>query len=156
MSEINPVEERESYPPEGRVFELTLDGDATEIQPLEMVCRYKLYSPDKEGWHHSGPVVKGVQSRKFKLVRIGICEGLNHVQEKLVSYGYVLFEGQWLEAFRARYKPNGRNPVGVADASWTNSAGGRFFPYVDVFGFPQFEWELSIFRGYWLWLVPGK
>lgn len=56
-----------AYPADGEIFELTLDGDAPENQPLEMVSRFG-YAP--VGWRHNGPKVSGKQTRRFKLVGV--------------------------------------------------------------------------------------
>lgn len=53
------------YPKIGEPFELELDGDYKDNQPLEMV---RSAYGDSRGWAHNGPLVTGRATRSFKLV----------------------------------------------------------------------------------------
>ena len=61
------VPTRRAHYAEGEVFEMTLNGDAPENQPLEMVRRDGYTGR----WTHNGPKVSGRQTRRFKLDVIG-------------------------------------------------------------------------------------
>jgi len=136
------------YPKIGEVFELTLDGNDPNVQPLAMVKNYG-YNP--EGWKHDGKTVEGQQTQKFKLVQKG-----GSWDEIGKEVGNDL-EGQWLEAFRKAYpESNGKHPVGVHDASWVVPYGSAYFPYVGRDGGPGFLWSGHVFSVSWLWLVPVK
>jgi hypothetical protein len=142
-----------SYPATDEIFELTLDGDAAENQPLEMVRRDG-YNP--KGWQHRGPVVKGRHTKRFKLVEIGYCRNFDEVRRKLAIHGEIP-EGQWREAFRARYgKPDGKGPIGIADALWVIPYSSAYFPYVGLDGDSNFRWTDSDFYDVWRWLVVCK
>lgn len=139
------------YPKEGEIFKLTLDGDAPENQPLEMLRRY---GTDSSDWKHNGEKVSGKQTRRFKLVRVGYCRNLDEVRKKLKGHGNIP-EGQWVMAFRVAYpRSDGQGPhIGVADASWVDPDGSAYFPYVYSGGSLGFNWA-DIERGdHWRWLV---
>lgn len=139
-----------TYPAVGEVFDLTLDGDAPEHQPLEMVRRDGYTGK----WEHRGPVVKGKQARRFKLVQIGYCPSFDEVRRKLATEHGKIPEGQWREAFKAAYpKADGNGPVGVADSSWVNPNGNANFPYVNTDGNSNFNWTDDDFNENWRWLV---
>ena len=136
------------YPKIDEEFELTLDGSDPNVQPLAMVKNYG-YNP--EGWKHDGPLVKGQQTQKFKLVQKG---GTWDEIGKVVGGD---LEGQWLEAFRAQYpESDGEHPVGVHDASWVSPNGRAGFPCVSRSAGPGFGWTDNDFFVSWLWLVPVK
>ena len=149
--EENPVVP--AYPKVGEIFELTLDGDLPENQPLEIVRGFG-YNP--EGWGHKGPKVSGQQTRRFKLAQVGYCNNLDVVKERLKAHGENP-EGQWMKAFKAAYsQPDGNGPVGVADASWVGPHGGAGFPGVGTDGVLGFRWTGSGQGGGWRWLVVVK
>ncbi|GEM_PF-1427146 len=138
-----------TYPAVGEVFELTLDGDAPENQPLEMVRRDG-YTGD---WRHKGPVVKGVETRRFKFVSVGYCANWNELKQKLAEHGEIA-PGQWREAFKKKYPtPDGNGPIGFPDASWAGPDGNAFFPCVDADGESDFDWTGDGWVGNWRWLV---
>lgn len=139
------------YPAVGEIFELTLDGDAPENQPLEMVSRDGYDHP--ELWSHNGERVVGVQTRRFKLVEVGFCKNLDEVKEKLAPHGTIP-EGQWREAFKKRFrKPDGKGPIGFADSSWVDPRAFVYFPFVDADGGSLFYWADYDFYADWRWLV---
>jgi hypothetical protein len=154
--ETETVEEQPAvpaYPKVGEVFELALDGDAPENQPLEIVRSFG-YNP--EGWRHKGPKVAGKQTRRFKLVQVGYCSNMDVVRERLKAHGENL-EGQWMKAFKVAYpQPDGNGPVGVADASWVPPYGVANFPIVDTGGDPHFSWAGLARDAHWRWLVAVK
>lgn len=146
-SETPPVPQLPEYPAPGVEFDLTLDGDARENQPLAMV------SGDGYGggWKHKGPVVKGTQTRRFKFVEIGYQPNWNSVVGELGKHGKIP-EGQWREAVKKTYRTN-RLSMGVADASWSDPGDSRNFPMVHVIGGSDFHWTDVEFSESWVWLV---
>lgn len=142
-----------TYPADGVEFDLTLDFDAPEADPIEMVRRDGYNSPEQ--WQFTGKKVSGVQTRRFKLVRVGPCQNLDEVRQNLAQYGDVP-EGQWREAFKAAYsRPDGNGPIGFADPSWVRPDGFVFFPYVDSDGGSDFYWADDGRAVGWRWLVPA-
>lgn len=140
------------YPKLGEVFELTLNGNDPDVQPLAMVRKYG-YKP--EYWKHSGKTVTGQQTRKFQLVSVGYCTGWYELAEKLATFGPTP-EGQWLEAFKTEYGPGGNCHIGVADPSWVDPHGFAVFPCMHNDGDSNFDWADSDFSVRWRWLVPVK
>lgn len=142
-----------TYPADGEVFELTLDADAPENQPLEMVRRFG-YNPEGWQWQYtSKKVLSGKQTRRFKLVAVGYCRDLKEVRQKLATHGEIP-EGQWIMAFKAAYpQPDGKGPVGVADPSWVFPDGDVYFPYVGTDGGSRFRWADYARGDSWRWLV---
>lgn len=135
------------------MFELTLDGDAPENQPLQIVrdCGYT------GKWGHNGPKVKGKgkQTRRFKLAQAGYQPNLDGVKAALPASGSV--EGQWIKAFKAAYpQPDGQGPIGIADASWVDPSGNARFPVVSTDGSPYFGWAGVGRDACWRWLVAVK
>ena len=142
--------ETKTYPVLNEIFELTLDGSAPENQPLEMV---RADGCDPRGWKHDGPTVKGTESRRGKLVSVGYCRGWQELERKLKAHGE-LPEGQWREAFKARYPTlDGNGPIGFADRSWSVPSERRFFPYVSSAGESSFYWFDDGVHGFWRWFV---
>lgn len=135
-----------TYPADGEIFELTLDGDLPENQPLEMVWRIG-YDKTEE-WRFNGARVTGIQTRRFKLVSIGYCASFEEVKRKLKPHGKIP-EGQWREPFRARYK----GYIGIADASWASPSGSAVFPSVNTRGYSNFHYADGEFSDSWRWLV---
>lgn len=146
------------YPGVGDVFELTLDGDAAENQPMVMLKRD---SPGFETCRHNGSVVHGRQTRRFKLVQIGFCEhdSWGEVLRRISTYGKIP-EGQWREAFMAKFPISDRlGAIGVADTSWVDSVAkdhDRFFPYIRMNGGSCFGPTHYSFKEEWRWLVEIK
>ena len=142
-----------TYPAVGEVFELTLDGDAPENQPLEMVRRDG-YAND---WKHNGPVVKGRHTKHFKLVEIGYCKRFAEVLGKLGAHGEIP-NGQWRESFKTKYNgPDCKGHIGVADVSWLseeNEENVACFPFLDGnSGTSGFLCHDHYFLEAWRWLV---
>ncbi len=140
-----------AYPAVGEVFELTLDGDAPENQPLQIVkdCGYT------GKWRHNGCTVKGKQTRRFKLAQAGYQLNLDGVKAALPASGSV--EGQWIKAFKAAYpQPDGNGPIGIADASWANPNSLADFPIVLSVGDLSFRWTAFGHVASWRWLVPAE
>ena len=139
------------YPAVGEIFELTLDGDAPENQPLQIVrdCGYT------GKWRHNGRTVKGKQTRRFKFAQAGYQPNLDGVKSALPTSGSV--EGQWIKAFKAAYpQPDGNGPVGIADASWVNPRDDANFPFVSTDGSLNFCWADDVQDAFWRWLVPAE
>ena len=140
-----------SYPAVGEIFELTLDGDAPENQPLQIVrdCGYT------GKWRHNGRTVKGKQTRRFKFAQAGYQPNLDGVKSALPTSGSV--EGQWIKAFKAAYpQSDGNGPVGIADASWIYPPVGADFPVVLTDGDLDFYWAGYGQGADWRWLVPAE
>ncbi len=78
---VATTDQKTSYPVEGLIFELTLDGDAPTSNPIAMV-HSDGYS-QHERWRHAGTRVTGKQTRSFKLVSVGYCRDLDEVRQKL-------------------------------------------------------------------------
>lgn len=136
------------YPAVGEVFELTLDGDAPENQPLAMVQQ----GGYNGAWQHKGLLVTGRQARRFKLVQVGQQPGLVAVGVELAVHGRVP-PGQWREALKATYRQDGQGPVGVADPSWQSPFGRVCFPYINTDGSPGLALADLDYRKDWRWLV---
>lgn len=141
------------YPADNEIFELTLDGDAVENDPIEMVRRDGHREPKK--WKHIGRRVTGTETRRFKLVWVGYCQNFTELKRKLTTHGRIP-EGQWREALRAAYALKGTYLVGMADASWMNSAGDARFPCVLMDGYSTFYRIVYDFSVDWHWLVEIK
>jgi hypothetical protein len=140
-----------TYPAIGEVFELTLDGDVPENQPLQIVkdCGYT------GKWRHNGRTVKGKQTRRFKFAQAGYQPNLDGVKAALPTSGSV--EGQWIKAFKAAYpQPDGNGPIGIADASWILPLGVAYFPVVYTDGYLGFGWADNDRDARWRWLVPAE
>jgi hypothetical protein len=140
------------YPENESVFELTIDGEARKNQPLGMV---ETVHGGSEGWKHRGEVVKGKQTRRFKLVYVGCCANLDEVISKLLVLGPIP-EGQWIRAFHACFpQPDSKGPVGVADHSWVTPDGDLVFPSVNAEGELDFAWP-RYHRRHWRWLMGAE
>ena len=133
---------------DGVAFSLTLDGDAVENQPLEMVQSDRYAGT----WQHNGPTVKGRQTRTFKWVSVGYCDNFQELVAKLKKHGDIQ-EGQWREAVKATFEPDGEHPRGIADPSWVGPRGRAHFPSVLAYGRSYFYWAERDFGDVWRWLV---
>lgn len=141
------------YPANGVIFELTLNFDATEADPTQMV-RVGGYGPS-EKWRFVGKKMCGIQTRCFKLVQVGACRNFNEVLQNLAQYGEIV--GQSCAAFKVAFpKPDGNGPIGIADASWVDPDGKLCFPFVRSDGSSRFFWADIEFGGSWRWLVPAS
>ncbi|TSC75531.1 MAG: hypothetical protein G01um101430_373 [Parcubacteria group bacterium Gr01-1014_30] len=143
----------QTYPAVGEAFELTIDFDAPENQPLEMLKRDS-YNP--EGWNYTGKKVTGKHTRRFKLVQVGYSvtfAPFAEVRQKIVSHGEVP-EGQWRQAFKATYPiHDGKGAVNVLDSSWVDSNGEARFPYIETLGLSSFSLTRRIFTEQCRYLV---
>mgnify|MGYP001578388477 CR=1 FL=1 len=141
------------YPQLNTPFTLTLDFDS--VDPLKM-ARDDGYS-DLRDWKFNGPKITGKKTQDFMLVKIGDCNDLDEVREKLAKYGEIP-DGRWREAFKAAFpKPDGNGSIGFADPSWVSPSGDVFFPVVYSFGVSGFGWAERERDVVWRWLVPvGK
>ena len=151
VEEVSPQPAVPAYPAVGEVFELTLDGDAPENQPLQIVkdCGYT------GNGRHNGRTVKGKQTRRFKLAQAGYQSNLDGVKAALPASGSV--EGQWIKAFKAAYpQPDGNGPIGIADASWVSPLSGTSFSVVYSDGGLDFRWTGDVHDANWRWLVPAE
>ena len=136
---------------DGEVFEMTLDGDAPENHPLEMVRRDGYTG----NWKHSGPVVKGIVTRRFKWVAVGYQPNLETVRAALAFHGDIP-EGQWREAVKQMFEPDGEHPRGIADPSWEDPDGDVNFPYVGRVGNSYFYLADDSRGEDWRWLVAAS
>ena len=142
------------YPADGVEFELALDFDAPENDPIAMVRQDGYGSPEK--WRFTGQKLSGVQTRRFKLERVGACGNLDEVRQKLAQYGEIP-EGQWRQAFKVAYpQSDGNGPIGFADPSWVGPDGDVDFPCVGSDGGSLFDWAVIGLGEYWRWLVPAS
>lgn len=140
----------QAWPQVGEVFELTLDGDAPENEPLEMVSEF---GSNPSGRQHTGATVSGRETRRFQLVQVGYCSTVEKVKDKIHSYGEAP-EGQWINTFKAACpQPDGLGPVSFADASWVGADGRANFPYVASLGFPHFNYAGHVRGEDWRWVV---
>ena len=151
------------YPVDGKIFELTLDGDSIENDPLEMIRHDFIWNYE---WKHIGKKVTGIQTCRFKLVSVEFCFNLAEVIAKISFWGKIP-EGQWRNAFRTAFpnpdppKPfwaiypayaEGKWPVGVADPSWIDPSGFVHFPFVHC-THSSFPSANDVFSRNWCWLV---
>ena len=139
-----------TYHADDEVFELTLDGDAHD--PLEMV-RQDGYDPKR--WQFTGQRVRGRQTRRFKWVAVGYPPNIKTVRAKCVKHGRVP-EGQWREAVKQMFQPDGQHPRGIADPSWVGPGGVVSFPFVYSNGGSDFCWTDYIRGKGWRWLVEVR
>lgn len=147
---VNPL----TYPANGEIFTLTLNGDDPANDPIEMVRTDGYDNPEQ--WKFTGKLIKGVQTRRFKLVSIGYCKELVEVIEKLKKHGEIP-EGQWREALKKKFpKPDGKKPIGIADPSWVYPGGDVHFPFINSNGNSHFYWSCSAYGESWNWLVLCK
>lgn len=139
-----------SIPVDGVEFELTLE---TAPDPMKMV-RDDGYNLQR--WEYKGKGV-AIGTRHFKLVRVGYCNNLDEVKQKL---GGDVPEGQWREAFKKAFPKNdGNGPIGFTDDSWVSPSGRTSFPVLSESGkawFSDFRWAGFEYLGLWRWLAPCK
>lgn len=133
-------------PADNEEFDLTINP----IAPLKMV-ENDGYS-DYKKWQFHGHEIKVSQTRRFKWVAVGYCRNLDEVREKLEPHGSIP-GGQWREAVKATFQPDGQHPRGIADPSWESPDGRRRFPCVGEDGDSDFFWAGRARREYWRWLV---
>lgn len=138
------------WPKPGEVFQLTINGDASECDPIQMVCSDG-YN-ESETWKHNGFKVEGQQTRRFKLVEVGYQPTFDAVQAELKKHGKIP-RGQWREALKKNFPDAPGRPVGISDASWVLPCGDPNFPFVNGDGGSNFDWAGGDFSEAWLWLV---
>jgi hypothetical protein len=151
-------------PAVGEIFDLEIDGNAPEVDPLNMV----LFNADVScttgrGWRFEGKSVKGKQTSRFMLVEPDdhSCR-LPQLKKTLRERGRIP-EGQWLVAFMEKYQaPICRFEEGyciaIADDSWIDIGARRRLPYLgEAILELDFEYaEVVDIRENWLWLVEVK
>lgn len=139
------------YPLVGERFDLGLNGDYGNYQPLDMVRRT---GHDSRGWVHKGHMCTGRDIRPFKLIEIATHGTFDEVMNELSRHGRVP-EGQWICGFKVAYPtPDGRRNVAIADATWVGPDGMTYFPYVSRAGDIRFHRSNGNFGGdCWLWIV---
>jgi hypothetical protein len=139
-----------TYPKEGEVFQLTLDFDAPENEPMEMVEEFGYNSA---GWTYVGAKVTGQYTRQFKLVSPGYCSNTDKVRAKTAEFGATP-AGQWINSFKKAYPiPDGQGPIGIADDSWIGANGRANYPYLLAVGFQHFNYGGHVRGDDWRWLV---
>ncbi|MBI2475494.1 hypothetical protein HYV69_03665 [Candidatus Uhrbacteria bacterium] len=143
------------FPALGEVFELTLDGSAPDNDPIEMVHRSGEVGFEK--WRHRGKLVKGVQTRRFKLITIGCCDHFSTVVAILKEHGKIP-EGQWREVLITKFQSaDGGGTVGIADDSWRDQYSYFLFPCIRADSgqtcVPFFDLSEGGFNNNWRWLV---
>ena len=144
-----------TYPADTEIFQLTFDGNVPENDPLEMV---RLDGFNSSYWKFNGRKISGIQTRWFKLVRVGVCQNLDEVREKLTIYGDIP-EGQWMKAFKTAFHHHDHDNKGtvmVADPSWVDPGGDVRFPCVDSHGDSYFGFVNEERSEYFRWLVPAE
>ncbi len=138
------------YPADDEVFELSIEP----FTGLEMVRDDGFDNWHK--WQFNGKEITERETKRFKLVPVGYQPNFDAVKEKLAKHGTIP-QGQWRKAFKKAYpKPDGKGPVGVADASWVNPSGGVGFPCVRGGGDEYFPWTGNGFLRSSAWLVEVK
>ncbi|MDO8669650.1 MAG: hypothetical protein Q7K65_05140 [Candidatus Buchananbacteria bacterium] len=142
------------YPQVGEVFELEIDGNASENTPSEIIRSFG-YNPN--GWKFSGPVVMGKKSCQVMLVQIGnFQQKLDEIKRMLEAKYGPMPGGQFVKVFKdACPEPDGKGPVGIADSQWLDPSGDALFPCINsfgrsYFGYPDFGFSVS-----WRWLVSA-
>ena len=147
MAGATTSDTREPYPANGVIFELTLDGDA--VDPADMPRR----DGHGEGWRYDDARrLTGTHTRRFLLVSVGYCKTFDELVRRLAKHGGIP-EGQWRESFKDHACPDGKGPIGIADASWGSPGGRALFPFVDSDGTSSFHWTSSDLNDCWRWLV---
>lgn len=147
------------YPNIDEVFELTLDGSDPNVQPLAIIKKhgYGIYKK----WKHTGKIVIGRETRKFKLIDLDFCANWGEIKNKFMKYlndypGAVIPESQWLVAFTSNYREYDYNgPIGIADASYTDDVGNANFLCV-WHGSLFFVDDVHVSHQKWRWLVEVK
>lgn len=140
-------------------FELTLDADNPQNQPLALILSCRSVVPVGH-YKYEGPVIKGVMTRSFRFVEV---EGSNTVQglrEAISVYGRIP-EMQWCGALKGHF-PKGVRSLSIADFSVTNPLGDSEFPTFSLpepkwffpggLNFSWSNWALGTNTG-WKWLV---
>lgn len=140
-----------SCPKVGEIFELGIDGDATNNHPLTMV---RSTGNDPRVWVHNGRLVVGRTTGPFKLVEIASHGDFDEVLRELACRGRIP-EGQWVGGFKIAFpKPNGKKHIAIADATWVGPDGRTYFPYISRAGDLRFHRSNGSFGGdCWLWIV---
>lgn len=138
---------RPSFPVVGQIFELTA---SSEVTPLGLVADFG-YTPSK--WRTSAAAIPAGTTSRFKLLAVGYQPDLAAVARACKAQGGKETNGCWMKVFDDIFGSNGRNPVGIPDASWGLPFGDTLFPMVNENGYRNFGWAGSHRNAYWLWLV---
>lgn len=147
---LSPAHSIRSYPATGELFELVFYGDHVANQPLELV-RQTGNTPS--GWAYTGPSIVGRAVRYHKLVELKSILTFNEVRAELDKHGDI-HEGQWVSGFKAAFpKPDGKGPIGIADASWVAPDGHFNFLYIGRGGDLRFHRTSGTFGPGWRWIV---
>ena len=154
-NEPTPSPDVLAVPQDGEIFELTLDGDATD--PIGMV-RGDGYN-DADKWKFNGPKATGTQTRRFKIMSVGCQTNAEAVNTALAEHGTPAL-GQWREAFKKKYaRPDGKGPIGFTGSEWVYPRRLRGFPCVRGGGAvwnSYFDWVVLDFDDYWRFVVEVK
>ena len=154
-NEPTPSPDVLAVPQDGEIFELTLDGDATD--PIGMV-RGDGYN-DADKWKFNGPKATGTQTRRFKIMSVGYQTNAEAVNTALAEHGTPAL-GQWREAFKKKYaRPDGKGPIGFTGSEWVGPDRRRYFPCVSAGGGvwdSSFYWVGRGFGDDWRFVVELK
>src|SRR3989344_4511021 len=141
------------YPLEDEVFELTLDDDPSRNDPMAMARRYGYGNQCR----FTGRVVKGRQTRWFRLERVYEAETFSDVLSQLGEVDGRIPAGQWIEAFRESFpQSDGKTYIVVADPSWVFPSFGPCFPGIRHDGRQWFRSIEPSFDHGWGWLMEVK
>lgn len=137
---------------DGEEFEMTLQPEP--VRAIDMVANDG-YGNSKE-WRFTGTEITEPQTRRFKWQAVGYWQNFDEVLEKLKPHGNIP-EGQWREAVKEIFQPDGQHTRGIPDFSWVSPRGGARFPCVYEDGSSRFCWTGDGFVESWRWLVAvGK
>ncbi|MDP3996771.1 MAG: hypothetical protein Q8P86_03715 [bacterium] len=151
QEEITPVPHEEE-------FELTLAG--VPAHPIKMV-RSDGYC-DANSWKFKGPKVGSMESRWFRIVRIGHQPNVKAVNRVLAKYGTPA-RGQWREAYKTSQQYPGHNieglMIGFTGSIWLDAEHHHAFPCVlgrdsELHSF--FAWVNRDFGDEWSFVVEVK
>lgn len=141
------------YPKVGEVFELTLDSERPDVQPLAML-KSSGYPP--AGWKYKGKTMAGILTRRFQLVSVGLASNWRDLSDKLLVYGESP-AGMWIKAFMDAYpNPDGHGRIGILDDAWQDPKYYACFPSIYSSGILYFSQTLRKFSEHWRWLVYAK
>lgn len=138
---------RPLFPAVGQIFELTA---SSEVTPLGLVADFGR-TPSE--WRTSAVSIPSGTTRRFKLLAVGYQPGLAAVARACKAQGGKETNGCLMKVFDETFGSNGRNPVGVPDASWVSPGDLADFPVVYWDGRRHFDWANDSRDRNWLWLV---
>lgn len=132
-------------PDNGKVFELTLDGDAANPNEME-----KKYGCRSRNLKFKGHRIRGLLTCRFILMSVGYQPNVEAANLALTAHG-VPSPGQWREAFMIKYpRPSGNEPIGFTGDEWASPTGELYFP----FAVRNNRWWRPDFRGCFNSLPP--